>query len=98
MQDGILSNFPNASPQDLEKWTTVMSDKSLLAAEDYRMYIDRSLKETIKSSRLGDDGGKCRAIRLGKMLIISFRHICGASHKYIGGEDLQRRLRTIDGL
>ena len=27
MQDGICSDFPNPSPQDLEKWTTLMSDK-----------------------------------------------------------------------
>ena len=75
-----------------------MSDKILLPAEVYRMYIDRSLKETIKGSGVGGNGRTCRAIRLGKMLIISFRHICRAFHQYIGGKDLQRRLRAIDGL
>ena len=98
MQDGICSNFPNASPQELEKWTMVMSDKILLAAEDYRMYIDRSLKEMIKGSGVGDDDRTCRAIRPGEMLIIAFRHICRAFHQYDGRKDLKRRLHAIDGL
>ena len=98
MQNGICSNFLDASPQDLENWTTVMSDKILLVAEDYPTYIDSSLKETIKRIAVGDDGRTCRAIRPWEMLIISFRPICRAFHEYIGGKDLQRRLRTIDVL
>ena len=66
MQHGICSHFPNASPEDVGKWTTVLSDKILLAAEDFRMYIDRSLKEMIKGSGVGDNGRTCRAIRVGR--------------------------------
>lgn len=64
MQDSICSQFPNASPEDLEKWTKVMSDRILSAAEEYRTTIDRLLKEVIGGNGFGDDGKMCKRARL----------------------------------
>ena len=64
MQDGICGQFPNASPEDLEKWMVVMSDQILGAAEDYRTNIDLQLKEVNGGHGFGDDGKMCKTAKL----------------------------------
>ena len=60
LQDGICSRFPEASPEDLEEWTKVMSEKIVLATELYRASVDSLLKSMNKGDGFMKDGMTCK--------------------------------------
>ena len=101
LESAICSQFPNAKPEDLEKWTKLLADRILQGGEDYRSMIDYYLKEMNHGNGFGDNGKSCKpakAPRALKVLILFFRYICGAFPQYLGRNDLSWRLRTTDGL
>ena len=63
IEDAICSNFSNARPEDPEKWTKVLSDKIQVAAEDYRVNIDKMLK-LHKGNGFGEKGKRCKLAKL----------------------------------
>ena len=101
LESAICSQFPNAKPEDLEKWTKLLADRILQGGEDYRSMIDYYLKEMNYGNGFGDNGKPRKPVKVPralKVLILFFRYICGTFPQYLGRNDLSWRLRTTDGL
>ena len=83
-----MPTLPKRQLKDLGKWTKMLFDKILVAAEGYRVNIDSLLKEKNKGNRCYHNGKgmrECKAPRAED--IITFRRIRGTFHEYIGAMD-----------
>ena len=68
IEQAICSQFPNARPEDLEKWTKLLADRILEGGEDYRSIIDRLLKEMNKGNGFGVNGKPCKPAKAPRAL------------------------------
>ena len=60
LDNAICSKFPNANPEDLEKWTKMLSERILNGSAEYRSMIDHSLEEMNKGNGFGVNGKPCK--------------------------------------
>lgn len=93
-----MPTLPKRQLKDLGKWTKMLFDKILVAAEGYRVNIDSLLKEKNKGNRCYHNGKgmrECKAPRAED--IITFRRI-GTFHEYIGAMDFKKRPGGLDGV
>ena len=60
IEKAVCSQFPNARPEDLEKWTQLLAARILEGGESYRSIIDRLLEEMNKGNGFGENGKPCK--------------------------------------
>ena len=67
-EESICSHFPNAKPEDVEKWTKLLSDKILDGGEEYRKEIDALLQEMNHGNGFGVNGKPCKPAKAPRAL------------------------------